>query len=216
MDVMKRRLLVIFLLIFLAVAGYSIEISSYDIFTGLIWIGNSETNSAPSPIVPSPGFAISIRFNDFIYLAPGLTFYGYQYGYPENVDRPVPVEIEHREIYVFGVNVTAELTFQFDFSEKLSGGFLVSPSLMCKIPTFPLVDNLDADIPGQMAGYFFGAVRFLLPEAGGFLRWNAFDNFGIVFRLKTGIPVFHLWDCEGTPFYDQMTINFTVGLSFPR
>ena len=87
-------------------------------------------------------------------------------------------------------------------------GAAAGPALSVKIPLIPHGEDPSSDV----ASYFFGSGRFLYFELKTYFDWNVTDWLGLTIRIRTLLPIFHLWDGEGSPFYDQLIAGGGVGL----
>jgi hypothetical protein len=78
---------------------------------------------------------------------------------------------------------------------------------------FPLeFQNTDIDT-GDSLAYFYSQGRFVYPETRFITRWHVTDGVTLAFTLRAMYPLFHLWDGESLPFYDQLLTAFNIGFS---
>ncbi len=64
----------------------------------------------------------------------------------------------------------------------------------------------------EVGNYFLSSARFLYLELRGTLDWTLTRALGISVRIRTLLPIFHLWDGEGVPFYDQLFLGAGIGI----
>ena len=236
---MKRAAsLTIALLVCLSGVLYAINVESIDVKGGMIWIGNAPTdpanpNTAPSPLTTIVGAALPIRLASVFLVVPELRYFGAPYGIEDG--RVVPVEEEFADwAWVMGLLVEAKLVLDFRVQQVLSLGAYVSPTVLVRLParTWGDVDT------GAITSYQYGNGHFFYPEVGLYLDWalplhiesaqavalnedefvdpdsSAWRPFHLIFDLNAYFPLFHAWDPEGLPSYDQLMLSGTIGLRF--
>ncbi|MBN2509346.1 MAG: hypothetical protein JXB03_03680 [Spirochaetales bacterium] len=203
-------------LLFLAVTSlYGISVTSVDVLGGLVWIGNgagpAEADAGISPVTGVIGVTIPLEVSGIFHVEPSVYYYGLEYGYDEG-PRPRPVPVEHREMYV--MNWIAELGFHMPF--VLSPAVTLSPGLTASaVFKLPLIVAPGEDnVSSEMNGYFYGNGRFFLPGACVRLDWQYSPRFSFLAKAGARLPVFHIWDGESLPFYDQMHVYLLVGVSY--
>jgi hypothetical protein len=232
-----RKLAVIMVALLVPVyAAGAIHLESVDIKGGMIWIGNAPvdaggTDAAPSPLTALAGVSFPIRFTDFFLLAPELRYFGQPYGI--EYGRPVPVEIEFAEwAYVMGLMLEPRALFDFQITPALAFGAYISPSFLFRIPAKIWGDTSRAII----AAYQYGMGRFFYPEIGVAVDWeipfrvrskeaeslnegefeedDPYEGISIhlIVDISAYFPIFHAWDKEAVPLYDQFMASGVVGL----
>jgi len=214
---MNNRLLLILqvFLVFLIFTAplEALELTAFDIHSGLLWMidepADNETTGAPDPLLTPVGVALSYPLNSRASFDPGIYVFGLNYGFQE-WDRPRPAQIEHREMYVVSLLLNPAFVFTFPWTERISWGTMLSPSLLLRIPT--LAAEGEEAAHSDMLSYFMGAGRFLFPEAGLFLDIAVNEKISFRPGLRFFLPVFHLWD--GDPLVDQSLIYFDAALRF--
>jgi hypothetical protein len=188
-------------------AQWKFEKEDISFFYDVLWLGNSDDDSAPSPLLGVVGGGIRFRLSDVLLFAPEIGFYGAEYFYREG--KAYPAEIEYKDaVGVLGILIDPLLYYQYPVRNNLTlnGGF--GPAFSFKIPLIP-----HGDAPsGEVGGYFLESARFLYLEARGSLEWKFTEALGLTVRLRTLLPVFHLWDGENVPFYDQLFFGGGIGL----
>jgi hypothetical protein len=184
------------------------EFREIEVFHDVLWLGNSDSDSAPSPVLGVWGAAARFRLMDSLSFRPGIGFYGIEYFYRDG--KAFPAEIEYKDaVGTLGILIDPLVVYQFEFGGgKFAAGGGLGPTLSIKIPLIP-----HGDAPtGEVASYFLENLRFLYMELKGVFDWNITDMLGISVRLRTLLPVFHLWDGEDVPFSDQLMIGAGIGL----
>ncbi len=235
---MKRAAcLTIALLVGFAGILYSADLEGVTVKGGMIWIGNApadaDTPMAPSPLTTVIGAAFPIRFSSVFLFVPELRYYGAPYGI-EN-DRVVPVEEEFADwAWVMGLLVEPRAVLDFRIRRDLNIGLYASPTLLLRIPA-----RRWGDVDGAaIAAYQYGDGRFFYPEVGFYFDWEFPFNIEsaeavavnegefadpdtdtgpvlrLVFDFNAYFPLFHAWDGEGLPFYDQLMLSGTIGIKF--
>lgn len=234
-----RKLALILALFLIPVcASSAVNLESVDIKGGMIWIGNAPLDAggrdaAPSPLTALVGVSFPIKFADFFLLMPELRYFGQPYGI--EYGRPVPVEIEFADwAFVIGLILEPRAFFEFQITEELALGTYVSPSFLFRIPAKVWGDTDRTFI----AAYQYEIGRFFYPQIGVAVDWEIpfrvrsqeaeslnegefeedepYQGISIHFfvDLSTYFPLFHAWDGEELPFYDQFMASGVVGLRF--
>jgi hypothetical protein len=211
---MKRKVLVAVLLSAVAASpAFCLSLGELDINAGLLFIGATDPQAAPSPLVPMFGASLPIEIAAPFYLEPGLEFYGLDYMYTGS--RAVPTEIESNAgFFTIAALVSLHATLRFPIAEALEIGGSLGLDCLLRFP-LELVNTSAASVEGRdpALAYFFGSGRFFYPETRIFLKWQALDFLGLIFSLRAFYPVFHLWDGEGLPFLDQLMLSGTIGFA---
>lgn len=221
----------------ISVSLYAIEIEGVQVNGGMIWIGNAQIDSAvpvaPSPLTTTAGVSLPIRFGTFFVLSPRISYYGVPYGV--DAGRVVPVEIEYADwAYVMGFLIAPRAVFDLQVARTLNIGAYASPTLALRVPAraWGTVDR------STIASYHYGGGRFFYPETGFYIDWNVplrsrsleaetinegdFEeeesaparSIHFVADFSAYFPLFHAWDGEGLPFWDQMMVTAMIGLRF--
>lgn len=212
----KRRTCIycIVTILFFAAAAAPARALQFDfegigVFRDILWLGNSETDSAPSPILGIWGAEARFHLDGPFWFTPEIGIYGMEYFYENG--KAYPAEIEYKDaVGTLCLLLDPLVTYQYSLDEKSRFllGVGAGPALSIKIPLIPH----GSDPSGDVAGYFFGSARFLYFELKTYLDWNITETLALTVRLRTLLPVFHLWDGEGAPFYDQLMAGGGVGL----
>ncbi len=205
---MKR---ILFILVILSVAIPLSAFNTMEARFGLLWMGNAEEESAPSPLITTAGAAIPFALPGKFGFQADVDLFGQPYLLSEG-GRAVPAEIEYREVLVLGMMLNPAFTFDLLSQEKISLAAVASPSFILRIPTIAWDEG--GDNRGDIAGYLFGSGRFFFPAVGISGIWNHFPRIPLTFRLMTFFPIFHLWDGEGLPLYDQLMVQLSFGFLF--
>ena len=188
---------------------HAVELESIDVDGGLIWIGNGEPDGAPSPLVNTVGVAFPISFGGIFRLRPQLNLFGTYYGLTDDESRAVPVEIEYADsVWVLSALLEPIAEFEFPLGDSFYLAAFAAPAFLFRIPTATWGDGTDER--GAIMSYLYGNARFLYPEIGFQFTWAAFDSIHLGIRAKLLLPLFHLWDTEEVPFYDQMMFASSI------
>ena len=228
----KRLFFIWILCIFLAATLSAISIESFDVSGGVIWIGNTGDNTAPSPITSTLAVSIPIRFSPVVLIVPELGYFGGTYGI-EN-DRTVPVEIEFKDsVFVASFLASPRVVFAFNLSPSLILGASVGPTVVIRVPTVAWGEGETQR--EEIVAYQYASARFFYPEVGLLFDWAIPLNVDIPSDLDQGegedsstnqsrvhlavnvrgyLPVFHLWDGENLPFHDQLMVSGSAVLRF--
>ena len=193
---------------------FSAEAATVDsiVLTGnLLLIGNGVEDYQPSPLVPAAGVTVPIRFSPLFSLEPGIDLFQWYYCFVDP-EKAAPAQMDSRgERLVWGILLSPRCFFTFPLSETLGIGLYAAPGFFFPIPG----KAWDADTPtaAEFAAYFYGKMRFLYPEAGFRLTWKARDAVALHVNVRSWWPLFHAWDGEEYPFYDQLLVSVGIGFS---
>ncbi len=200
---MRRKILAAALFAVVAVQRpFCLSLSEIVINGGLLLIGSTDSEAAPTPLLPIIGVSLPIDLPDPFFLEPGLDFFGLYYF--DTGERTVPTELETAGgFYTQAVLLSIKGGMRYPLTDVLEAGGTVGLDFLLR---FPLEEGGSMD-------YFYGNLRFFYPELRGFLRWKIVESIGLIFSLRTFIPIFHLWDGEGLPFTDQFMVSLTAGLA---
>lgn len=219
---MKRIYLVLVSLLLLlggTVSVPALSIPGIDLFGGLVFVGNGHAEGGPSPLLGYWGVGMPVKINENMYFGPELSMFSTQYQLTSDRSKAVPTEVEYADS-LWMVSLLLDTSFRYLF--KASDTLYLGPSghlgFLFRIPILgyglAAMGSTDPTYRTSIVSYFYSQLRFLLPGVGFRLYWTAFERLGFLFRLTGYFPVFHLWDGEGAPFYDQMIVSGTVGVRF--
>jgi len=206
-----RILIVMIAIVSIPLPSEALEFQFKEIeaFRDVVWLGNSVADSAPSPILGVWGAAARFHLEGPFWFHPEIGFYGIEYFYQNG--KALPAEIEYADaVGTLGILIDPLLVYEYDLDDagRLKVGAGAGPAFSFKIPLIPHGE----DPSGDVAAYFFGSARFLYFELKSYFDWNITDWFGLTVRIRTLLPVFHAWDGEGSPFYDQLMVGGGIGL----
>lgn len=216
---MKRLQILLFPAVFLFFSGgyiFSTGLPWVEVQGGVLWIGNGEKEGAVSPVSNTLGVSLPLLSRKHFFLAQGLTFTGTQYQLSFDGGKAIPTEIEYADgVWVLSAILDLKAGFNFNFSSVLSGGFSFIPAGVFR---FPLMGwgafSEDTSLKRVLGSYFYSAGRFFYPGTEIFFHWKMNTRIGLSLRIKGYLPIFHGWDGETVPFYDQLIISSSVGLRF--
>lgn len=193
----------------------ALSLSTIDARAGILWLGSAGDGQviAPSPILNDWGVSLPINFGRSFSIVPEVDLTGTQYQLDSSGTRAIPTEIEYRSaVWFLSVLVDPALRYTFHPTKTLAWGFTVAPAFVFRIPVVSWGSGAQQE--STMLGYFYGKGRYFYPEAGAFFLWQLLPSIGLEVRLRSFFPVFHLWDGDGQPFYDQLMGGGSIGLRF--
>jgi hypothetical protein len=206
----KRIIIGFMFLLITTLSCGAIAFEYFSIEGGIILIGNSDTSSAPSPLVPAFGASLPLFIEGTgFYILPRLLFAGVDFLLSGT--RPAPAEIENGEQLVLFSIIDALAGYRFYVSGPIELGFLAGISVIARLPI--AYNDTFASESGVYLSYFYGNMRFVYPDTELSLKWNATQTVGVIFSIKALWPAFHLWDGESLPIYDQFYVAGLIGLS---
>lgn len=220
---MKRLPKIIFfvllILLFSAGAGFSLALPGLDLSGGLLWLGNAETEGGPSPLLGIWGVGLPLQFTPLFSIEPELSMFGTQYQLTSDGSKAVPTEIEYaHSLWALILMLDIPFRFTFHINDTITLGAAAHTAFVFRIPTIGWGDASartgDPEHRAAIAGYWYQNARFFYPGTGLFFNWKMFDSLGFYVRLLSLFPLFHAWDGEAAPFWDQMCISGRVGVRF--
>lgn len=194
-----------------------VHFSTIDVRGGVLWLGNTALSAggqgAPSPLLNDIGVSLPLGLGPRFSIMPEMDLFLYQYQLATNGVQVVPTEIEYaNSVELLTVMIDLAARYEFPINKTMSWGLIASPAFLVRIPTRSW--GTGSDNIGTITGYFYKAARFFYPELGAFLFFQVLPRVGLEIRVRSFFPIFHLWDGEGDPFYDQMMVDGTIGLRF--
>jgi hypothetical protein len=174
----------------------------------MIWIGNADPNSAPSPLLPALGLNFPLvaerhRGFDVGFLLTGL-YYEYAGG------RAIPAELEQRDYGVLAVLGDARYSLFVPIGQRVRLGFSAGLLLFLRLPV-PLGADASADF-GRSLVYLLARTAY--PETELSVRFPLLPAFDLDFKVRAGWPWFHLLDGEPYPFWDQLILSAVLGVVY--
>jgi hypothetical protein len=180
---------------------------SLGVFHDTLWLGNSDNDSAPSPILSVWSVSAEFLISDRWYISPELGFYEVEYFYRDDI--AFPAEIEYADaVRTFDILLCSPVLYRFAPAEDffiLAGS---GPAFSFKIPRRTYGDGSSGDI----GGYFMQKARFIHWEITAGLEWKFFTRLAFYARTRFIVPLYRLWDGDDMPFYDGLMAGAGFGL----
>jgi hypothetical protein len=200
------RLCLLVLGILLAPAGWSL--SEIDFEGALVWIGNADPASAPSPLMPALGLSLPVLERRLWGVDTGVLLTGTYYEYSN--DRAIPTELEHRDFAVVAILADARAGLHFPLGRSVVLGLTGGLILYLPLP-IPLFSDAWSKLGPTMA---YMMARSLYPETELFVRFPVLPAFDLRLGVRAGWPLLHLFDRQGLPFWDQMIVSGVLGVVY--
>lgn len=163
-----------------------------------------------SPVMPSPGIALSLPLLPFLRFEPGLDLYYTYYGYSDELARAVPVSEENRSSAVFGFM----LSLPFDVSFRIAKvvGFHASFGASADLRLALLADgSADAKYEHERAmSYFWSSGRWFYPMAALGFNFPFAGRYFLGVDLRAWYPLYRHWTGEDLPAAENL--RFALGL----
>jgi len=172
----------------------------------MIWIGNADPDSAPSPLLPALGMNFPLVERRFFALETGMLLTGTYYEYARG--RAIPAELEQRDFVVPLILGDLRAGLHLPMGSKVRLGLTAGLLLALRLP-IPL---------GQDAAENFGStltyllMRAAYPEAEVFVQFPVLPSFDFRVGVRSAWPWFHLWDGEPFAFWDQLLVSGVLGV----
>ncbi len=206
---MRARVIIASLLLFgIPAFAFALKISELDINAGLLFIGSSPPG-APSPLVQTLGISMPIKSDGPFFLEPSIEFFGSYYEVDPITGRTVPAPYESGTSFLtIGSLITLQSGLLYTLSKDIEMGGALGVDFLIRVPYE--FQNTNADT-GDGLTYFYSQGRFIYPETRFITRWHVVDGVTLAFTLRGMYPLFHLWDGESLPFYDQLLVGLDIG-----
>lgn len=208
-----RKRTSVFLIVFISflLSGVPLPaLNTFELDGGLIYIGSTDPQSAPSPIIPAIGITFQFPKKIWIFdLESSFLLTGTYYQYANN--RASPAELDFRDFAVVCILGDFRLAYKFLKRESFSLGTDFGLSAFLRIP-IPLPVSPDASQNfGNTLSYFY-AFRFLYPETGFFGTYRIMENIDLKLSLRASWPLYLLWDDEDLPFPEGLLVTGLISL----
>jgi hypothetical protein len=209
----KSRILHIFFILCCFFGGSFSAFSQEESFQSIgishdtLWLGNSDSDSAPSPVLSvwsvSAKFALSRNW----YLAPEIGFYEVEYFYRDNV--AFPAEIEYADaVRTFNILLSSPFLYRFAPAEDFIILTGTGPAFSFKIPR----RTYGYGSGGDIGDYFIQKGRFLHWEVIADFEWSLFPHLAFYTRARVIVPLYRIWDGDDMPIYDGLMAGGGFGL----
>ena len=234
-----RRLVSALLFVLLGPAGAgALGLEAYTLGFQEAWTGNGYTPEAGyevtgSETVPLDGFAsfgVRIGLLDgflaeraVVSVVPSLQV-GFRYYLLYSSGRVVPTQIETAfgaEGTTLGVGssrvITVRLPIPVAYELRFGGGGAVwmslSPTFVFRIPGGDVAIRDESENLSAMYGFFYGGMRFLMPEVALGYRFSLSDHLDATISATYGVSILDIVDTT-LPWYDQTRAAISVDLGF--
>jgi hypothetical protein len=181
---------------------------------GMMLLINTHEDSAPSPLFPFLGVSIPIPVisaeSPLYWDASFLFFFPlhYQYNGADDEPRFSPAEIERADtLWTLGIVLETRFGYLFTLSEKVRLGGAAGLAVVFRLPIAAIEGG--GTHQGEAWSYFL--VRSVYPQVEIACVWDVLDKLGLAFSLRGLFPIFHLWDGENLPFFDQFIMMANLG-----
>jgi len=205
---MSRAAVVLACLVLTLAAQASWAKDTLEVDGGVVWIGNADPNSAPSPLMPALGVNFPVFQRRRFGLDAGLLLTGTYYEYAGG--RAVPAELEHRDFAVVAFLGDARAGLRLPIGSKAELGLNAGLLLLLRLP-IPLFADASRDF-GNAVVYLLA--RSLYPEVELSVRFPIAESFDLRLAVRAGLPWFHIWDGEPYAIWDQSVAGGILGVVY--
>ena len=205
----NRAFLYIIMAVFFGTSlpAFSQELQSFGVFHDTLWLENSDSDSAPSPILSVWGLSARFGFGERLSLAPELSFSSVEYLYRDGI--ALPAEIEYADaVKTINIIISSPVAFRFVPAQDMSIYLGTGPAFSFKVP----VKTYGEASAGDVAGYFVKRGRFFHWEAAAGFDWKFYESLAFNIRARLLLPLYRAWDGDGMPLYDGMMFGVGFGL----
>jgi hypothetical protein len=226
--VKRKRALALLAAVVLCVPGFGATLSTDELeaHVGILTIGDwtGGTNGLSSPLFL---LGASMRLDpdpwpDPWVLGLGLDFLGawYEWNPTSRWARLSDPEWggdseTSASFFTVGLLISPRIGARFALGQKVAMGADFGLDLLVRFPLDPFSPASIADEQVPALGYFL-AGRFLYPELGGWLTWQATEDVKLAFALRSLWPIYRIWSPEVTgfsTFLHQAIFTGTLGMT---
>ncbi len=175
----------------------------------------------PMPILPSigAGAEFALPFLPILHFEPSLDLYGTYYGYSYTLDRAVPYAIENRSSFVMGFVLGTPVAYRYRFPNGIILRGFAGPAFdlrLCLVAGGLEGEDKDdaASQTSDVASYFWGGGRWILPTAGIGADFPLLEGIRIGAELRAWFPVYKLWSDDVLPAKEGWRIAGTLRFVF--
>jgi hypothetical protein len=220
--VKRKRILALLALCILCVPGFSATLSTEEIeaHVGMYavgdWTGGTNGLSSPLFLLGVSAVLDLDALPDPWVLGLGLDLLGAWYEWDDVNRRACLSEVEAgNSFFTVGLLISPRIGARFPVGEKVAMGADLGLDLLIRFPFDPFSSVPIAGEQLPALGYFI-AGRFLYPELGGWMTWQATGNVELAFALRSLWPVYRIWSPEVTgfsTFFHQVIVTGTLGMT---
>ena len=212
---MRAKVVIAVIAALLAASSLSaLSMDELDVNFGLIYIGTANPGAlGPSILTPLYGVSLPMQLNAPFFIEPMLEFFTTYYRWTGTDVAPAAMETGDGFL-TLGTLLSLHGGARWAVSPAVTVGGSVGIDFLLRFPIeFLMADQNSAANTSAGLGWFFGAARFIYPEARAFLKWQVTNTIGLVFNLRAWLPLYKLWDTPSYPFPDQFMFEGGVGLA---
>ncbi len=199
--------------------GATLSTDKLEAHVGMLTIGNYTTDnglSSPLFLLGASTFLDPSAMPDPWVLGLGLDFLGAWYEWNATDRWAALSEVEAgASFFTIGMIISPRIGARFDLSEAVDLGAYFGMDLLVRFPFDPFssVSIVDDQLPALV---YFVAGRFLYPEIGAWLTWQATKDVELAFALRSLWPIYRIWSPEVTgfsTFLHQVIFTGTLGMT---
>jgi hypothetical protein len=158
------------------------------------------------PRLPALGGALSYTLAGPLALEASLDLWGTDYGYLEDEGRPVPAIPDNRVAFVLVPSLAVQVLGRFDLTGDMTLRVFAGPAADLRLSllsynldrngTDPNTGRKYPEILRDMAAYFWGGGRWLLPAAGLGFDYRIARGVMLGLDARVWFPLYRLWAGE--------------------
>jgi hypothetical protein len=206
--------------------GATLFTDSLEAHVGMLTVGNYTTDNGLSSPLFLLGASTQLKLDalhDPWVLGLGLDFLGAWYEW-NSTDRRADLsepEAGH-SFFTIGMIISPRIGARFGLSDAVAMGAFAGLDLLIRFPLDPFSKYTTLADDRLPALVYFVAGRFIYPEIGGWLTWQATKDVELVFALRTLWPIYRIFSPEVTGFSTLLhqaiftgTLGMTIRLGKP-
>jgi hypothetical protein len=217
----RTRVLTLLAIVLICAPGFGATLTTDELeaHVGMLAIGNYTTDNGLSPPLFLLGASTQLKLDTLPepwVLGFGLDFLGAWYEWNDVERRADLSEPEAgASFFTIGVLASPRIGARFALGESVAMGAFAGLDLLIRFPFYPYSSPsiVDEQLPALV---YFIAGRFLYPEIGWWMTWQAAKDVELAFALRSLWPLYRIWSPEVTgfsTFLHQAVFLGTLGMT---
>jgi hypothetical protein len=204
--------------------GATLSTDAIETHVGMYLVGNWTTDNGLNPPWYLLGASTLLELDSLPrpwVLGLGLDLLGAWYEWSYLTRRAAPSEPEwggdlntSASFFTMGLLVSPRIGTRWPIGEKVAMGVFGGPDLLIRFPLDPFSKYTTLSEDRLPALLYFLAGRFLYPEIGAWLTWQATKDIELALSLRSLWPIWRIWSPEVTgfsTFFHQVIFAGTLG-----
>ena len=200
------------ILFLVSLEGFSQMLGIVGIHAGVIFIGNADTDSAPSPTTQMAGITVPI-YDSLTKVQVKAGVFSTLHQVVGGVPLPVEIEVPGQTwVQTLDTYLNLRIGVSIPLSETFKAGIFAGPTLIIR---FPIATSAGSEDDGSVTfQYFLDNGRFFYPDVGIYADLDISELWTVSLSLSGLYPIYRLWDStvdeSSWPFWHELIITGTI------